>query len=371
MFKKVNNHKINVVHVTENLNVGGLERLVVSIVLGLDKSKFDVKVWCLVKGGEFFDKLKHEGVDVKIIGLNSSRNSRSLGKLKEKLKHEKIDIVHTHGVTATNLGRIAAKFAKVPVIIAHMHSTYYSYTIKQRIIDKVLSWFSDKVICCSEAVSEFIHRKEWVSKKKLQVIYNGVDTEKFKPLDTNGEGINRIACVASLFEHKGHKYLIDAMSQIINRCSSKIKLEIIGDGVLRKDLEEQVKRLGLENNIEFKGEISNIADILPFFDIAVLTSSLREGLGISLLEAMACGLPVIGTKIGGIPEVIADEKNGILVAPQNSEELAKAILKIMNNKSLARQMGEKSRSIACEKFSQKLMIKKIEKLYENLLNDKK
>ncbi len=362
---------MNVVHILENLNVGGLERLVANIVLGLDKDKFQTKVWCLVKGGKIYDELQKKGIEVEIVGLKSSRDIISFTKLVNKLKHENIDIVHTHGITATNLGRIAAKIAGIPVIIAHMHSTYFSYSVKQRVIDKVLSWFSSIVVCCSEAVADFIKEKEKISHKKIEVIYNGVDTEKFQPQAGIEKKGYMIGCVASLFEHKGHKYLLEAMVKVLNEFSKETKLLIIGEGVLRKELESYAKELKIDTNVKFCGEMLNISEILPALDIVILPSSLREGLGLSLLEAMSCGVPVIGTNIGGIPEIIGNSKSGLLVAPGNHHELSSAIIKILSNKDLAKEMGELGRKITLDKFSQKIMMKKIESLYIRLVNEKR
>ena len=364
---------IHVVHIVEDLKIGGLERVIAAISTGLNGGKFKQKVWCLARGGEIYDELQDKGVDIELLNMRSHRDILFFSRLCRKLRKENIHIVHTHGYTATTMGRLAGICARTPVILSHMHTTCWDYTPKQLVIEKMLSFFTSRIICCSQAVSEFAVKGEKINSNKLEVIYNGVDPEKYANSMSDHNDHNdtyRVGCVASLSPHKGHRYLLEAAKVVVNEIPSRVKFVLVGSGILRKELREYADSLGISSSIEFKDPVSDIVPLLSSFDLVVLPSSEREGLGLAIIEAMAAGKPVIGTSIGGIPEVIENGTNGLLVPPKDAVALSKAILHIMSDKKRADKMSEKGRAIVHKKFSTKEMLGKIEDLYQRLLNDK-
>lgn len=364
---------INVLHLVEDLKIGGLERVIATIATGLDTSKFSIKVWCMVKGGEIFEELKGRGIDVEILDMRSHRDVLFFLRLYKKIRKENIHLLHTHGCTATTLGRLAGIFAKTPVILSHMHSTYWTYTPRQLLIEKVLSLFTDKIVCCSQAVAGFAINMEKVKSNKLAVIYNGIDIKKYEnhtPNDFSKKNEFSIGCIASLSPHKGHRYLLEASKYVVDEIPDGVKFVLVGEGVLKKELEEYADMLGIRSHIEFKEPVLEIAPLLSSFDLVVLPSSEREGLGLAIIEAMAAGKPVIGTSIGGLPEVIEDGENGLLVPPRDASSLSKAILHIVNNREKARQMGEKGCAIVKDKYSAHEMMRKIENMYDSCLREK-
>ena len=360
------------VHLVEDLKIGGLERVIAAVVTGLDKERFRAKAWCLTRGGEVFEELKGKGIEVEALGMPSHRNIRFLLRLRAKLKDNNIHILHTHGYPACTIGRLAAISAGTPVIISHMHSTYWDYSYKQILIERFLSFFTDKIICCSRAVADFVVNKEKINVKKTAVIYNGIDLDKFngylKVEEKKDEFV--IGCVASLFPHKGHKYLLEAAKEVLNSFPGKAKFVLVGRGILENSLRAYAKELSIETGVEFKGAVSDTLKLLCSFDLVVLPSSEREGLGLSLLEAMAAGKPVIGTAIGGISEVIREGENGLLVPAKDPKALAKAIITILQDPVMASRMGKIGRQIAEEKFSETRLLREIENLYRGLFSDK-
>jgi len=366
--------KINVVHIVEDLKIGGLEKVIANIATGLDKDKFEIRVWCLSRGGDIYDELKAKGINIENLNMQSARNPLFLLNLCKKFKKNKIDIVHTHGYTATTIGRLTAFFAGTRVIIAHIHSTYYNYNKKQLIIEKLFSVFTKKIICCSKAVADFVRKTEKIKSDKVQVIYNGIDISKFEVVSTVKSQFKKrftIGCVASLVEHKGHKYLISAAKDVLTALPDNVRFMIVGDGILRNQLEQQVNALGISEHVSFLGNVKNIEALIGTFDITVLPSCEREGLGIALLEAMAGGIPVIGSNIGGIPEIIDNKKNGILVKPKDSKSIAQAIIAMCNDWDKTKIMGERARLTVEKKFSKDSMLKTITKLYLELYYGKK
>lgn len=360
---------INIVQVVEDLRLGGLERVIENIVMHFDTEKYRVSVLCLSRGGEIAERLISIGRDVEILGINNYHHPLNLAKVVKWLRQKNIDIVHTHGYPAGVLGRVAAIITGVPCIFHHVHSTYLDLNRRHHLIEKILSKFSRKIICCSEAVREFVQEKENISEDKLTVIYNGVpkpvniDLKKISELkNTLGFHKNNIVvgCVASLNQHKGHRYLLEAFREIDNAY-----LLIVGGGPMAEELKEYSFKLGISERTVFTGHKMDVAPYISLMDIAVLPSSEREGLGISVIEAMALSKPVIVTAIGGLPEVVAGGETGIVVEAKNSKALASAISKLSAAPDIRERMGTNGKERYEKMFSLNDMLKRMEKLYEH------
>jgi glycosyltransferase involved in cell wall biosynthesis len=369
--------KINVIHLVEELTIGGLEKILTVIVLNLDKNKYNVSVWCLREGGFFVDKLIKAGIDVKILRISTSRNPLSIYKLYRLLKNHKFEIIHTHAYSAGTIGRMSAFLAGIPVIISHNHSVYDYYNKYYHLVEWLLSLITDSVICISEVVNRFANETQRINAKKLITIHNGIDdvcavTEK-RSSDLKKElgiPINHsvIGTITHLEEHKGLKYLLEAASLLLQQ-RNDVNFLIIGDGSLKEELKKLCIDLNLEKKIIFVGELSEILEILSSIDIFVLPS-LREGLGLAILEAMACGKPVIATNAGGIPEIVKDGVSGILVPPKNSEALYMAMNELLNDREKREKMGRIGEKVYYEDFRTKTMVEKIEDLYDFFINKK-
>ncbi|MFV1952015.1 MAG: glycosyltransferase family 4 protein [Nitrospinota bacterium] len=360
---------VKVLHIVEDMEIGGLERVIEGIVLNLDRTRFDAGVLCLTKGGAIAGNIIAKGGDAEIIGIRNYHSPVSIKKVVERLKKKKTSIVHTHGYPAGVLGRVSAIIAGIPHIYHHVHSTYWGFGWRQCLMENILARYTRKVICCSVAVKGFMTGFAGIREDKVVVIYNGVP--ELDPVRTAGDGFKEmlgiprdariIGTVASIVPHKGHKYLIEAFKGIEQQIPGTY-LVIVGNGPLRKEIEELADKYDILKRIRFTGKQSDIYPYLSMMDIFVLPSVEREGLGLALIEAMSMEKPVIATDIGGIPEVVEDGKSGILVRPGDCEGLMKAIISIMNNIQ-AKNMGKRGREIYLEKFTISTMIKGIEGLY--------
>lgn len=370
--------KKKVIHLVEDLGVGGLERVLATIVLGLDKHKFDVEVWCLAQGGTIARELTNKGIILKILGIDSYYNPLNVVMLSNLIRRAGIDILHAHGYFAGTFGRLAAILAKTPIVIAHVHTTDYDLSSRNRIIEKFLSYFTDRILCVSRAVQKFVVETEKINPARTCVIYNAAMIPDSPDLAAQVKderlriGIAEkdfvAVSVASLTPHKGHHTLLDAAAMIM--CDyPHFKLLLVGDGPLRGELEEHAKKAGIFSNTIFAGLRENVFPLLKLADIFVLASTQREGLGIALIEAMAAGLPLIGTRLGGIPEVIEEDVNGLLVAPGDAEALAAAIRQLILKNELKERMGREGKSVYQKKFTVSLMIYSIESLYTKLLSN--
>ena len=368
--------KLTVIHLVEDMKTGGAERVIADIAEGLDSERYDVRVWCVTRGGNTADELAEKGVEVKILGISSYHNPFNVLRLKRLLREAGPDIVHTHGYFASVIGRISAQKAEVPVILAHVHSTYWDYKKRHILMERKLSRFTRKLICCSKAVENFVRDVEKIGNAKTVVIYNGVDEARFYPRKDTPSirselGLDEkalvVGTISSLAPHKGHEYLVRAASLVKEKFPSA-KFLIVGDGPLRTDLENLANNLKIHTNILFTGARKDIPKILSVMDVFVLPSSLREGLGIAIIEAMAAEKPVVATDIGGIPEAVQRGETGFLVPPGNPRALAKAIIELLQNPEKAKEMGKKGRVRFKEKFTRKHMLSEIDALYQSAIS---
>ena len=358
--------RIKIIHIVESLKLGGLEKVVESICLGLDKYKYDVSVYCVASGGEIANQLRAKGFVVKVLGINNYYNPLNIVKLYKNLVKDSPDIVQTHGYFSSVIGRIAAIQSGVNVIINHVHTAFYNMKVRNVIIDKFLNRFTDETIYVSKASRESFRKAGYKIDKSI-IIYNAVDADAYT---INKDPLNEkiITIVASLNDYKGHIYLLKAMRLALEDIS-EIKLWVIGDGPLREELKKEVKDLGIEKSVIFFGKKNNIPELLGKTSVFVL-SSLREGLPVSLVEAMASALPVIGTDTGGIPEIVRNKENGYIVPPCDERALCKAILDMFSNEEKLEKMGQRSRELFERSFSLKHMSNQLDVLYMNLMKKK-
>jgi glycosyltransferase involved in cell wall biosynthesis len=373
------NRQKKILHIVEDLKIGGLEKVLASIVLSLDKNKYDVQVWCLSAGGHIADELMEKGISVRILDKKSYYNPWQVLSLAYLFRRERFHIIHTHGYFASTFGRLAAILANAPVIITHVHSTYHEYGRRNLIIERILSVFTDCIVCISRAVQKFVVENENIRVERTRIIYNAIELPS-KELSTEDKekkrtslGISNrdvvVIIVASLTANKGHHVLLQAFEKV-HRINPFLKLIIVGEGSLRMGLHEETSASGIESGVIFTGLRKDVPELLGISDIFVLPSVSREGLGIALIEASAMSLPVIGSDIGGIPEVIETHANGFLVPPGDAERLTHAIETLVSDPDLRKRMGRQGRKIYEEKFTLPRMIQQIEALYDYLLERK-
>lgn len=368
-----------VLHIVEDMKIGGLEKVLASIVLGLDRKKYRPEVWCLSRGGEMADELMRQDVKVRILNLETYHNPLNIVHLTGLMRQARFSLLHTHGYFAGTFGRLSGWLAGVPVLVTHVHSTYFNYRKRNLWVERMLSHVTSKVICVSAAVQSFVTDLENIPKEKTCVIYNGVDVpsgnvpveDMLQTRSSLGIGDNEILLivVASLKPLKGHAFLFHALSDIFQRVPN-FRLLVVGDGPQRKDLEAQAEHLGIASRILFTGTRDDVQALLRISDIFILPSVEREGVSMAIIEAMASGLPVVSTLLGGIPEVVENGSSGYLVPPGDRHALSEVLTALMENSDLRNKMGEKGKEIHRRAFTRSRMVQNIEDLYDHLLNRK-
>lgn len=368
------------------LSLGGTEIQTLSLVRVLVAADYNVKVCCYYEYDEKVVTLfRDAGADVILLRLVRNQNKFSFFSILS-LVHSLIslfrrlnpDIVHVQYMAPGLIPIIAARLAGMRKVIATVHiAGSYAYGTKAKVLLRIASFFCNCFICVSRGVEEFWFADSQVfdpsnvnKSRKHYTVYNVIDTaaiahvvstadkDKLKN-DLNISGRPVIGIVGRLAVQKGHSILLDAMSQIVKEIPNVI-LIVIGDGPERQKLIEKTARLQLDKNILWLGSQpqNKVFDFYSIMDLFVMPS-LYEGFGLTAAEAMAASLPVVGTKIEGLSEVVEDGVSGVLVPASDSVALSKAILKFMQNPEKAKTYGingcmRTARLFSLENFSRSM-----------------
>jgi len=372
--------KINILHIYQNSKIGGVQQQLLSLLKAYSRERFNPIFCCLGPKEEIGKEI--EGTGIEFIPLNKLRYNRfSSGivlELHRLMKKKQIHVVRTHRYRSNLYGRLAAFFAGVPVIIASVHDNYRTdKRPKRRIMNRILSKITDKIVAVSEDVKEDIIRYDSIDPSKIEVIPNGIDVERFNP-EKNTTDIRKefsleeddivIGFVGRIVPAKGLEYLLNALPYL-NEEFKSIKLLIVGEGSLVEELKERAKKNNIFDNILFIGRRRDIPEILASINIFVMPS-IAEGLPNALLEAMAMGKPIVTTEVGGIPEIVKNGFNGLLVPPRDTLSLSKAIKELIGNDRLAAKLGQAARDLVHDNLSIKAIAQKWQSLYVSILKEK-
>lgn len=369
---------INILYITGwgNLMGGGPISLL-SLLKKLDRERFKPLVIC-PSSGTLVDALKSIDIEVKIIEIKPLKRFHlfpffsSIVKLSKLIKEERIDIVHSNAVCSREsfAGAIAAKIAKVPFL-------YHARVVDSAgWIEKILVKLSTVIVAISDAVGRRFH--SFRDRQRLIKIYNGIDMEEFNPgisqeemrrgfgLDSDTVVIGTAGLVIPL---KGLQYFLKAAAEIVKRYPS-VKFLVVGETLEgfeghKRELEDLADSLMINKKVIFAGFRRDFPRILAGIDIFVL-SSIKEGFGRVLVEAMAMEKPVVATWVGGIPEVVENGVTGILVPPKDPEAITKAIVDLIRDKDRAKGMGLAGRKRAKELFNIDTNVQKTTELYARL-----
>jgi glycosyltransferase involved in cell wall biosynthesis len=384
--------KIKVLHIITRLDKGGSAQNTFLNLVGADKNIYDVTLMSGPVEEPTQDRrdqieeygIKHIFIPELVRNISLINDLKTILKIYRYLRKEKFDIVHTHTSKAGLLGRLAARLARIPIIIHTPHGhVFFGYfgPIKSKIfifLEKLASPITDKIIALTNRENEDYISYRVADEEKSVVIYSGIELNKFidLPLEEKQnfkkelripENSLIVGTLGRLVPVKGPEFLVEAAKHIISKFPDTFFM-LTGDGYLRLDLEKKALDFGLKENIIFLGWRDDAAKILSVYDVFVLPS-LNEGMGRVLVEAMALGKPIVASRIGGIPDLVTHGKNGFLVPPKDPEELAKYIQILLEDKEKRNKMGLAGKKMAMN-FRAENMVKKIEKLYEELLMQK-
>jgi len=361
---------------------GGAERLMLLLAKNLDKEKYQVQLVCsnYKQLNEWCKEWIAEGFKVHRLKVAHKHDPRHRSQLKKIIRKEKPHLVHVHlwnpGSCRYAFGSINKKNTK---IITTEHDPFPLTSLKNRLKKKTLKKI-DHVVAVSHANQELLLKLYPELKNKISTIHNGIDLEKFEKSlihfsnqykarikdqlfhASNDDTI--ILSIAALHTRKGLNYLMEAFKNIHIK-NPDTKLVIVGEGPERKNLTKLIKILELDNDVMLIGEQSDIPQILKSSDLFVL-ASVKEAFGLVLLEAMAAQVPIIASDVGGIPEIVQDNKSGLLVKPGNIEELTNQLQIALDNAALRQKLTYVA-SHRVKDFDIKVTAKKTEQLYDKIL----
>ncbi len=368
---------VNVMHIIEDLENGGAERVLVTLVSGLDPQRFRPVVCCLAKKGRMAAELEARGISVTPLNKRPKIDLAMLLRLRQMMRAQKIAIVHTHVFTANLWGRLAALLAGVPVLITHEHSTFTVENRFRRGIEAVLMRRTHKMIAVSENLRSRLVSEGGFAPGAVLTIHNGLRLHESAWRAARREQLRQelglkkfahvIGTVGRFEPRKNYPLLMAAMQMVLQRHPNTALL-MIGAGPEEEKLRQQARNAGMNEQVIFTGYRSDIADLLGVMSTFCLSST-TEGISMAILEALLAGVPVVATQVGGNPEIIPDRTFGILVPSGDATALAEALNETLSNRDDALKAALRGQARVRELFSEEHMIRRIEKLYADCLKE--
>ena len=304
---------------------------------------------------------------------------RAIKEVKQIIKKERPNIVYLHSSKAGAIGRLALFFNLKKTIFYNAHGWYFNAKISKKkklfiaMIERILALRTDKIINISQSEYDSAIKHRVAGKERMCVIENGIDFSKFKDRNKYREetrkkyNINKnekvIGVVGRLSEQKDPMTSIKAFN-LIHKNNKNTKFMFIGDGELKEEVVNYVKEKKLEKNVIITGWVNNVEKYIPALDVAILPSK-WEGFGLVLIEYMACDKPIVATNVGGIADIIKDNKNGYLVVVEDYKQLAKKINEIIKGKSKTKKIIMHNKEYR-KKYDIKNLVKKHKKIFEEV-----
>ena len=362
----------------QSLDLGGSETQCVEIARQLKEEGYRVTVGCLRADGPLRARLKEVGLECVEFAVRTSLLRPNavfqMLKLVAFLRRGRFEVVHTNDLYSNLFAVPAAWLARVPVIISSRRDLgrWWWYTPVRRKILRRVQELSTRILVNSESVRQELLMKDGFRPENIHVVYNGIDAEKYIQAAADRENLLPGSCsshkliitVANMHTAaKGHGDLIDAARTILKE-HPEARFVFAGDGEMRQFFEDQVRAAGLQEMFIFLGHRTDIPALLASCDIGVLASR-TEGLPNAVLEYMAAGLPVVATTVGGVPEIIENEANGLLIPPENPAALSGALLRLLKDEEMRKRLGKAGRERVMAQFNFACVMARLKQLYKN------
>jgi sugar transferase (PEP-CTERM/EpsH1 system associated) len=362
-----------IIHLITELDRGGAQMALYRLLAHGDNGRFHPHVICLYNGDKVVaQQIRQLGIPVTDLGMSAPWRLDALWRLYRLLRRERPSILHTWMFHANIPGRILGKLAGVPIIISSERTMGQEGRVR-RLLNRLTGWLPDRIICVSQQVADFAAQEIGLPPAKLTVIRNGIDIDQFTDLPDQQTARAMfglpvpgkiMAAIGRPRPVKGFSYLLEAFAQIAAD-QPDLYLLFVGDGPEKRPLQTAAQQLPSANRVIFLGDQQEIPRLLAALDILVLPS-LWEGLPNVVLEAMAAGLPVVATAVGGTPELVVEGETGLLVPPRDPATLAEAIVTLLTDPELARRLGENGRQRVTTQFTIQQTVAQTESLYQQL-----
>ena len=368
--------RLPVLHFTNSTMWGGVEEHICGLLNKLSREMFPAQLVCSPALHQRFRSRCAPDIPITQLSLLSPGDLRACVQLAQLIRRERFAILHSHMFWSSLCACPIAWISRVPVIVETLHGTEAWRTgwKAQFWVDRLINLFITRHVAVSDSDARFLTNEKHVPSDKIDTIHNGVDLRRFRPCESIRSKMRaRLGCsdqdivlivVARFHAGKGHAVLFNALRAVVDQFAD-IRLICLGEGDEEGESRRICNELGLAQHVRFEGYRSDVAEWFQAADVNVLPS-FYEGLPLTILEAMASGVPTVASDVGGIPELVKDGVSGLLVPPGDSSSLAKAVLRLGRDTDLRRSMGAAAWSSASQNFSLEQQVHKTEQLYLNL-----
>lgn len=355
--------------VLPTLEAAGMEVMAARMARAFAARGHEVGITCLEAGGALADDLVAHGCSVAVVAAPGFRSNFHAPRLESWFRRRRPDVVHAHSGVWLKTVR-AARRANVPRVVHTLHGLldyepWYGPELK-----RWAARYTDRIAAVSEPLRDYLVQECRIQPHKVDVILNGVDTERFRPRSRTGALRGRlgigddalvVGVIARLAPVKNHRLLLEAFARVHGEIP-QARLAMVGDGPLRPALEARVRDLELESTALFLGEATDVAEIHPDLDLVVLPSK-AEGTSMSVLEAMASGVPVVASAVGGTPQLLDHGRCGILVPPDDVQALANALVASLRDVRQLRALAAAARARVVALYGEQAMLAAYDALY--------
>lgn len=363
---------VRVCQVVHSLNVGGAELLAARFAHRLG-GPAQVVFACLDEDGLLGNSLRQAGYTVRSLGRQPGLDRQCVRRLAEFLRTEGVELIHAHQYTPFFYATLARGWKRQPPILFTEHGRFFPDPVnrKRMLLNPLLFGRTDRIVAVGECVRRALVVKDGLPARRVEVVYNGIPIEAY-PSDTTLRSEMRqllgltddmlaVLLVARLDPIKDHATSLAAWERLRGLLPAA-RLLIVGDGPERERIEGDIARRHLSSSVQMLGTRRDVPRLLAAADVFLL-NSLSEGIPLTLLEAMAAGLPAVCTRVGGMPEVVEDGRTGLLVSPQNPTELAAAIERLASQPAERLRMGAAAREAVSLRFNEDLMMARYREIY--------
>ena len=367
----MHNSKPHIMMIVLSLDMGGLERMVIQLIQGLLKRDVRITLVCLEQEGDLVDQLAKD--NLQIIAFNKSPGLRFelANKIAGLVKSLNVDVIHSHNSGPHFYAALAVPLLLNKKKLIHTkHGRDDPDNVKKVLLNKISSFFTHTVVAVSSDASDVCRDIEGISPKKLAVIENGIDLSPYFDIDREAQtqrinsGEIRLIHVGRLSLEKNQQLLLRVFASML-QTYPQASLTICGDGNQKAALVELAESLNISDKIDFVGAVNDVPQRLSSHDAFVL-SSITEGLPLAIIEAMAGGLPVVSTDVGGMREVIINGENGYLVPSQDEQALLQALLSLCADPLHLQTMGDTAKDIIHANYSLNKMVDQYLRLYQSV-----
>jgi glycosyltransferase involved in cell wall biosynthesis len=369
--------KIAICHVTQFLEIGGLESLILELCKATDRERFDLGVLCLNGYDESYKmRLDEVSVPVRLERKRTRLDYGFLNRAAALLREMNVDIIHSHGGCFL-YGNLIRYLAGVKSLIHTVHGLPVRSAWRERQEEFLSCCMADRIVAVSEEVAEDLRNRHPSVENKIEVVINGVDCDRFRPESEERNILEKkrrldlptdrkmIGTVGRLEKEKNFPMLIRAIADLFSGGREDIHLTVVGEGVERHNLQNLAADLDIETHVSFLGMRYDLENIYPIFDVFALPS-ITEGTSLSILESQSCGIPAVVTAVGGNSKIITHSLNGYLCPSGDHRGMAKLIGDLLTDDALMSAMKRNARNNVLSRFDLSSMIREYERIYFSL-----